>query len=440
MGLRFSANFRAEAIGQKRVLPVLEMIMPDRTWRLSGQPIAIKGQGQYEPRIRKGGWGQVSSGSTDRSGKLEAVQTFVNCDDTDRALMSLKYGPRGPEVRGSVATMKCVLLEGAYADAWTFFSGVVWDIEFGTNRSAKISFRVDDLPLQREVPKLALASYFPTAKSDVLALYAPVIYGVHDSTGLASDKGMVKALHVDTVGHRYLLSQGWLKSVRRVFDGAAPAGSYAITHPEINGVLWTLIDFAAAPSGDVTADVEGLETVGDGSGTLITNAVDQLRHWLANFVWNTYRTGAYVGDAAAPIDTTSFDEAADYLDVLGMPGSHVFPQARTTGEKAVNEFVDQLNMQCFWNNVGLLSIRPKPARVTDVYSDTEWIRYGDGKTLKDFVHKEDSQGIGDALSARHSFFHAQNDYAQELDVRDSSAGDSKSPLTVSMSWSPSYIV
>jgi hypothetical protein len=441
MALRFSSNFRAEVLGQRRILPVLEMVLPDKTWRLAGSPIAIKGQGQYEPRIRKGGWGSVSSGGTDRNGKLEAVQTSVTCDDTDRAFMALKYGARGPEVRGSAATMKCVLTHGAYADAWTFFRGIVWDIEHGANRSAKILFRVDDLPLQREVPKLALASYFPAAKADALGLYAPVVYGVHDSTGLSSDKGMIKALHVDTIGNRYLVTQGWAKSVRRVYvGGVLQTTGFTITNPEINGVRWTLVDFNNPQTEDVTVDVEGLEATGDGSGALLTNPVTQLKHWLVNFVWNTYRSGTYFLDASAPIDVASFTEAADFLDVLGMPGSHIFPAARTTGEKALSEFVDQMNMQCFWSDAGTLSIRPRPARETDLYGDSEWIRYGDGKTMRDFAHKEMSDGIADAVSVRHAFFHAQNDYAQELDVRDASVGDSEAPVSIAMSWAPSYIV
>lgn len=67
-------------------------------------------------------------------------------------------------------------------------------------------------------------------------------------------------------------------------------------------------DAAAAGTAPLTADVDGIETVGDGSGTLITDLFEQYEHFLRNWVLRDYRTGAWAtsgptwGDAPDDID------------------------------------------------------------------------------------------------------------------------------------------
>lgn len=74
---------------------------------------------------------------------------------------------------------------------------------------------------------------------------------------------------------------------------------------EINGNRYhTLRFFAAMQSDDcttqyeVTANVEGVETNADGTGTLITNGIEMVEHILLNWVFNNYRSS--VGIYAPP--------------------------------------------------------------------------------------------------------------------------------------------
>jgi hypothetical protein len=70
---------------------------------------------------------------------------------------------------------------------------------------------------------------------------------------------------------------------------------------EINGSRYHTIRFFAAMQSDdcttqyeVTANVEGVETNADGTGTLITNGIEMVEHILLNWVFNNYRSSTGV--------------------------------------------------------------------------------------------------------------------------------------------------
>lgn len=69
---------------------------------------------------------------------------------------------------------------------------------------------------------------------------------------------------------------------------------YDITHTVQNGKSYTLIHFYKDQGEHlVTADVWGVEPEGDGTGEAIQGLFDQFLHYLLNFVFNDYKTGAY---------------------------------------------------------------------------------------------------------------------------------------------------
>ncbi|CAN5840272.1 hypothetical protein BH24ACT15_BH24ACT15_30740 [soil metagenome] len=71
---------------------------------------------------------------------------------------------------------------------------------------------------------------------------------------------------------------------------------------EVNGNRYHCVKFTARQRSDtcqyyeVTANVDGVEDAGDGSGTLLTNADDIFEHIMLNVILNTYRGGAYFTD------------------------------------------------------------------------------------------------------------------------------------------------
>ena len=96
-------------------------------------------------------------------------------------------------------------------------------------------------------------------------------------------------------------------------------------YTDINGNRYTLL-YVRGPDGDsgandatkkITLNVKGIEDVGDGSGTLISDLLLQYKHAVVNWILQDYRSGAWLtpplfeDDASlAKVDTASFDTAA----------------------------------------------------------------------------------------------------------------------------------
>lgn len=182
--------------------------------------------------------------------------------------------------------------------------------------------------------------------------------GTGGSVYVQNALGLVPCIPVGTeviasvVWTRFLVAGHACKSVMQVFAGGnlqagvgyagpvvvgvdllAPIPGYTATewpHPnvyvDIAGRRYTLIyakgDLAAnALSGDapLTVNVQGVETVGDGSGTTVVDLCQQYQHFLTNFVLGDYQSGAWLSvptfpDGTARIDTASFTAAQAALD------------------------------------------------------------------------------------------------------------------------------
>jgi hypothetical protein len=194
-----------------------------------------------------------------------------------------------------------------------------------------------------------------------------------------TSEGMIKAFKVDSVNFKYLLSLGYLKSVDAVYSDKVRktvTSDYTITNPIVNGKQFTLIEFVADQAdNEITADVKGYETLGDGTGTLIDDPVDQLKHLLVNFVWGDYSSGAWLPDVSAPIDTVRFTETKQFLAALNFEGSRNIYDTQRKGIQALNEWLDNHRVKGFWAKPGKLAIRPDDFRTTNTYIDDPWVRW-----------------------------------------------------------------
>jgi hypothetical protein len=74
----------------------------------------------------------------------------------------------------------------------------------------------------------------------------------------------------------------------------------------------------------LTLNLEGLETVGDGSGTLITSTLAQYRHWLTQFAFQDWAAGAWLDAPIFPADPSPED-----ADILHMIDAGSFTLAET---------------------------------------------------------------------------------------------------------------
>jgi hypothetical protein len=180
-------------------------------------------------------------------------------------------------------------------------------------------------------------------------------------TTVDTGKGAIKPLYVGRLmthhcwvvaAHACKAITSWyVDGVRQPESTAAldPLGPWAIpgysgyTLPtpylDINGRRYTVIfgrvgytepDECAAGTRTLTCNVEGIETVGDGSGTLITDALDQYEHFLANWAFGDYQSGAWLEAPLFPPDPAPENE-----DVLHMISHDSFVAAKAVAARRI---------------------------------------------------------------------------------------------------------
>jgi hypothetical protein len=106
---------------------------------------------------------------------------------------------------------------------------------------------------------------------------------------------------------------------------------------DYNGNRYTVVFVKQGTKGEalasgerrLTLNVHGIETVGDGSGTVITDLIEQYQHAFNNWISQTYRAGAWLSaltftdDPSLPIvDQTTF-AAAKTIGQVRLPGGYV---------------------------------------------------------------------------------------------------------------------
>jgi hypothetical protein len=170
---------------------------------------------------------------------------------------------------------------------------------------------------------------------------------------------------IDAVeGYRATPTLGFAAAVPRVYKNGTLltlTTDYVLSYPIRGGKQFTSIDLVAAITAAdiITCDIDGLEDVGDGSGQLITNLVDQHLHWLVNFAFADHRIGLWNDPADYPIDLDSFARCSDFAAAFLPPGSQRF------GGTAVSEKISDgqqrflgtgLCFRPYWSEHGELAL------------------------------------------------------------------------------------
>ena len=304
-------------------------------------------------------WGSFDYRVSDRGGRLNAVESRIRINDADRTLLRIKDGARADEVRGSVVSVY-LMAPGTASSGWdSIFVGTLTKLSFPEPFVAELTLRVNNQQLQRIRPdgwKLTRKA-FPNASAAALDQYAPVLYGTHDASYTQTGPGLVPCACVDTLQFKYMVCAGKAKSVTRVYsDGVqVSGGSYSSGYSTIDGRSYTLITFTSdRGTQEITCDATGYESVGDGSGTLITNPATQWAHRLTNFCLGDYMTGAWLSTNAL-IDSTTLTAAETYFTSLGALGSDYDAEKRT-GDDVVARFCNSWRMRCGWTFAGKIAV------------------------------------------------------------------------------------
>jgi hypothetical protein len=328
------------------------------TYRFSDVGAMYAGTGNYAAKVLSWGGGPAR-GVTLRNSSLELTNFEVMLDDTDQSLTTLLEGASRNSVRGAAATVMLASKNVASANWFTLYTGRV--DTYGQSSKLTWTFQLspNDLPLQREsLPKAKInVSDWPASKVDVRDDPVPILYGRISSSNGAND-GAITCPYVDTGGFRYLVCAGWAKAVDTVYKDGTPvvASAYAITHPVMNGRTYTLIDFTSdqGATAVITCDAQGYETVGDGSGTLITDPPTILKHLLVNWIYGDYKTGPWLSDSTAPVDTTSF--GTTFFSDRGYQSSVYISGAKKKGLEVVNDFLKSFEAKAYWTTAGKIAL------------------------------------------------------------------------------------
>ena len=345
----------------------------------------------YEDRIPEGGFDNVTVAVSERPSDL-ASQTFrLSLDDKDGAVTTIIEG--ADTVRRSRVVAKLASEQLPEADWYTFFDGIVddWQSESGV---VVLGCRTDEVALNGFCPKVPLrAGNIPGLIEKSRGVYAPVIYGLHDDQSLGG-KGAVKTIPVNATTTpaaytQWIVGQGRYY-VDRVFKNGAGVGAYptyfGVSYPNWGGTWYTVIVVVAncVVDDEITADVRGLTSDGTEVGPVITNSAEQLQHFLVNFVWGDWRSGAWLsathvrrgGTGNSPIDTDSFAEASSFLATFGGEGS-----LYVGGTTEQTRCMDVLNgwlkgqpmLRARWSRDGELGLRVIN-HLSGEYLSTPWVQ------------------------------------------------------------------
>lgn len=432
MGL-MSANLKA-ALRRPGAAPVwlVDLALPGGTKRFAVGGAASATSGHYDGRVLS--LGSFGRGVSERLSSLEIYSTEVSVSDSDDALSMVLEGASGNAFRNSAATIRLGEASLAQADWLTCYSGRLDSYGQSAPKTWTLSLRPNDLPLQRDsVPKgIITASDWPRVSKDVEGKRYPIIFGKHDSVS-ASNQGAVPCLLVDSLLFKYVVGVGALKAVDRVYVDGVPVAGWTASTVTVNGRLLTIVTFTATQgTATITADVQGLTTVSDGSGTLIEDPPTVLKYLLVQFVYNDWKAGAWLADSTAPIDTTTF--GITYFSQRGAKASMRLAEKRQ-GLSAVNECLSSWEAKAFWTTAGKIALKVEDP-TSFAYADDPFLRAEDESSWSSRYPTAD---LIDRLVADWLPDASAGGYRQSLEVRDVSLTE-EAPDALDLPWSPAFMV
>jgi hypothetical protein len=408
-----------------------ELVLPSGTkrWCVGG----AMGTSSWDPRLLSvSRYSRVVSISQPG---LQLPSVRISVADHDEELTKEFEGVDSDNIRGSVAKLY-ILSPNAAPYAWftgqldgkSGPEGFVWDLEL----------RPNDVPLRGFVPRKRITvADFPAAAVDVLDRFAPLIYGAHDSTS-TTNAGNIPTLRVKTDGpYWYLLSLGILKDIRAVYkDGIKlSAGAWTRRDLTINGKAYTIIEFATDQGEDITADVDGYEEIGDGTGDLIANPANQFKHLIVNFVYNDYGAGDWLADSEAPVNATKIATAAAFYDDLSWRSSRrISEESRVT--EIIANFLPQHYAFAYFTPSGEFALSVydfRPPDPTSLYISDPWIRNNEDDYL-DARHREESSIVRDSVVVQHFYDENAGKFQRSLEARDPRVVEN-SQFSLGLDWS-----
>lgn len=431
---------------------VLELYLNAATWggsrhmNLSGGVTVARGR-DYEPRIITGGWGGLSRGIDVKATGVPRIATTVKLADTDGAVRdALEAAPQ----RGSRAWIYW-MVPGSTTDCALRFSGILlsWSYELG---AVTLSLGTDDRWLESELPAVALSlSDWPNMPPEHVGVYAPIVYGAHDSSGL-TNAGAVECIPIYVLGGTIwiaLVCLGAAKRISRLFvEGVRKTEGVDYTveygYPA-GGKRWTIVSFTNRPADNarITADVEGYDNLADTgafndapTGSTITNPVAQIRHLLVNHALNGYNGGAW-NNTTTRLDEASWNVCEAWASTYGLEGSgYLGGDTRRERVRAIFEawLESYPSVRPFWTVEGTLGLRVLDLRWPGYRPTDDPLLKVEDQIGPDCSYSQDDSYVYDVLTATFRTLQAEGKAYGAASVADPSVGEGRKD-SLAMEWS-----
>ena len=352
-----------------------------QTFKLSDQSVASTSAGMYLARIPKGGWGQFRRPDSDSSYHLSHASGSIQIqDDPDETFGKAIGGPLRGALIHSTASAYVRSPEVPAADHYQFFTGRVFDWGLAGPRLYQLDLGPDSLALEQTENNILRVNrsdwpLAPLRSVDGRGTPGQIVYGKHRSAGLLDSTGLVPTIPVDIGTNYWLVSIGslpdnlvavWKNGVQETLS------NWNLEYLRRNGIWYTVLRHIPATADqdadEITCDLDGAETFGDGStGTIITNPVDILQHFLVNFAFGNYPTGSVDGRrwlavGSFPINTTSFNAASGFVATRTYVGSRVLT-SEDSGISVMNEWGESHKIGPFWTHSWKLGLNYRSAPI-----------------------------------------------------------------------------
>jgi hypothetical protein len=400
-----------------RLYHTVDLALAGGTRLWSDTDIASDTLGLYRQKVLDWGGDLALYDVADLNYSIVPIELAPTVADADKDLSNYLESSNADTLVLSppAVTIKLISPNVTPANWFTLFTGIFVKWGFPTPGRVKLYFRTNTIKLEAPYGRLLAPGDFPFADPSARAQIAPMVYGTHDSGG---EKGQIPSLLVDVNRNWFLLSVGWLKSVDRVYVGGVQQSAFTILHPIVNGRVYTVVSFTSTPTGDVTADVTGYETNGDGTGTLIDNPADVIKHFLVNWVYGDYMSGAWLADATAPVDTAEFAIANAFLARYSHKASKYLDG---NGEQ---QALDVLNEWCLsflcrvgWTNLGKIAIVFEDLDAVNLILDDPWLVEGKN-CQRDLSRDDETLTIISRVEGAFLFSQQQSRFTNSVMVQD----------------------
>ena len=455
--------------GGQRITQAYIQLDAERTQigRYSDVAINSRADGLYVAKVL--GWTSPTYSVAGTSNAIQRPTAGARVADQDEELSQRFAGSGIDEIRRATVTIEYVSPNVARTSDTQdrVFTGLLHNWTEVVPHEWDLQFVLDDSSLEGAIPKAKISEQdYPDADPKNYDKQIQVIYGLHDSLSGGTVDGMIPCPNVDKVLFRRLVASHHVVKVRVVYSkgnkedpakvrirgtaaGNALTAEYQIITPIVGGRQQTILEFNLTGQTQeekdkfneltISADVEGIETVGDGSGFLINNPADIWKHAFVNWIANDYFAGLWFPDTAAPVDVDLFDECAAFFALVRQSASRFLGGVSNAkkGRDELNGWAKDLNMRVFWTEAGLLGALPHTPFDLNIYIDEPWFQQG-LHDIEDPQYVNDTSDLHDRILL--SYFHQANGNAflANTEIRDSEIGESKVD-TVKSFWLPSGI-